>query len=362
MSRRRSWRARRLFAPKVAHLDNPAVRGEARVDPAAEIEARSRLGNLGLCVAPFQEQPPGLCPEEGICEVEETRQRRKRPRAHHVRISSSSHFRRSLQCASRECPQVPWSRARPRRGTRISCGCFRRGACGNSACPIRRMAMTSPGKPAPEPRSSQSRASGARAQSCAESAKCRDHVAGRVERATRFLEFFHRARSSAYRVSLWIVSRGTLKTSAKSAGPSRLASRFPPGMARVAQAVLALTPFFRCARSSMRAAGVMPSSRAAWPRFSGRMPARACGEARPKGPGGPRRRNRKEWRCPRPCGRTRCRAPAASRRRRSAHRRRAVRRSPGRACRSRARSRRGGRHRRPGSSAVRMRFACGRRD
>src|SRR4029453_1632687 len=37
-----------------------------------------------------------------------------------------------------------------------------------------------------------------------------------------------------------------------------------------AQAVLALAPFFRCARSSMRAAGVMPSSRAACPKFSGR--------------------------------------------------------------------------------------------
>ncbi len=104
-----------------------------RVQAAGEVEARPRFCHLGIRLAPLQEQPPGLWPEERACELEETRQRRKRPRAHHVGPEGSERFRRALQCAWRECPQAPWSRARPRRGRRISCGCFRPDACGNPA-------------------------------------------------------------------------------------------------------------------------------------------------------------------------------------------------------------------------------------
>ena len=50
----------------------------------------------------------------------------------------------------------------------LSTRCMRK-----SGLPVWRMATTSPGKPAPEPRSSQSRASGRKAHSWAESAKCR---------------------------------------------------------------------------------------------------------------------------------------------------------------------------------------------
>ena len=58
----------------------------------------------------------------------------------------------------------------------LSTRCMRK-----SGLPASRIATTSPGKPAPDPRSSQSRAFGARARSWAESAKCRDQRAGRVE-------------------------------------------------------------------------------------------------------------------------------------------------------------------------------------
>jgi len=66
----------------------------------------------------------------------------------------------------------------------LSTRCMRK-----SGLPASRMAMTSPGKPAPDPRSSQSRASGARPRSWAESAKWRDHSAERVDGATRLVRF-----------------------------------------------------------------------------------------------------------------------------------------------------------------------------
>ena len=47
--------------------------------------------------------------------------------------------------------------------------------------------MTRPGKPAPEPRSTQRFASGASARSCSESAMCRVQIVGMVEGAIRLV-------------------------------------------------------------------------------------------------------------------------------------------------------------------------------
>ncbi len=62
------------------------------MEAAIESKARPRLGDLGFRLASFQEEPPGPWPEERACEFEETRQRRKSPRAHHVRPKALSPF------------------------------------------------------------------------------------------------------------------------------------------------------------------------------------------------------------------------------------------------------------------------------
>ena len=48
--------------------------------------------DLGSSFAALQEQPPGLWPEERACKLQQTRQGRQGPRAHHVRFKALSAF------------------------------------------------------------------------------------------------------------------------------------------------------------------------------------------------------------------------------------------------------------------------------
>ncbi len=70
-------------------------------------------------------------------------------------------------------------------------------------------AMTSPGNPAPEPRSAQIRADGASAMSCSESAICRVQSFGSVDGATRLIRSCHSASRPAKRSRRAAVSRET---------------------------------------------------------------------------------------------------------------------------------------------------------
>ena len=84
-----------------------------------------------------------------------------------------------------------------------------------------RIASTSPGRPAPLPRSITLRAaSGTNGRSCAESRICRRHRSSRVSRPTRLMRADHRISRSAYASSRASVSRETGTISAKPCGPS----------------------------------------------------------------------------------------------------------------------------------------------
>ena len=189
------------------------------------------------------------------------------------------------------------------------------------------IASTRPGKPAPEPRSSPAlrRRRRQREQLGAESAKWRDQMSSRVLGATRLMVFCH-CRSSA-RKPLEVVQSFHVKHrngSAKPLGGQRLGGREAPS-GRLPRGARVLT----WASSSMSAAGVMPSMRAAWAKrrramalellahFGGEPGERRIVETRPG--------------CaePRPCARLRRPPPGGRRRRRSGRRPRPVRRWPG---------------------------------
>ena len=121
----RSKRVHRAFAftrlARWRDLDDMRIRrGQARMQATGEVPValarpRSRLRRRGP-----SRTAPWSPPEERRRQLEQTRQRRQRPRAHDVRLEACSALRRALQCACSGSPQAPMSRARPRRGTRIS--------------------------------------------------------------------------------------------------------------------------------------------------------------------------------------------------------------------------------------------------
>ena len=172
--------------------------------------------------------------------------------------------------------------ARPRAGRPPSCRCSRPDASARRGVSASRHASGMPGKPPPEPRSTQSLASGASAKSCSELATWRVQISGSVE--------------GAIEVGGLLPGRAADRRSGRAALPFHVkresAAAHARGPRRVRScprhACAARRPFRRtCAASSVSAAGVMPSSRPAWPMVRGRAAVSFC--ARLVGEAGHRR-------------------------------------------------------------------------
>ena len=138
----------------------------------------------------------------------------------------------------------------------------------------RAQAMTMPGNPAPDPRSAQTLACGARSRSCSESAICRVQTTGIVERAIRLVCSCQASSSATKRSRRADVSRetGVRASSAFAVGGKveRFArSRRRAGLAHAAPRLRLRRSRWTCAASSVSAAGVMPSMRVACPMVRG---------------------------------------------------------------------------------------------
>ena len=205
-----------------SRINPPSWRSNARITtirPSASVRLGcSSPSNIPALAAPLRfplrasrplrNNPIVLAGKAGRRQLEKPRQRSQRTRRDHVDCAKLSLSRGFFDSLAQDVHSDPGLAARPRAGRR-PCACrFRRGS---SVAPPRsasRIASTSPGKPAPEPRSSQRLASGgASARSWAESAKWRCQTSSSVLGATRLIVFCHCLQQG--RVSLEPVERFT---------------------------------------------------------------------------------------------------------------------------------------------------------
>ena len=215
---------------------------------AVKSKLAPRCLDLGIQLRDPSRTAPWLpAPKNGLASSKRRGQRRKRPRAHHVRGKALGAFGEVFD-AHRVNVHSGLGLARDLGRNAhffrlLSTRCMRK-----SGLPASRMATTSPGNPAPEPRSSQSRAFGARARSWAESAKCRDQRAARVEAATRLVRACHwvsRFGVAGQPVDCFTWNfKGFREILRSTDGRRGLVARHLPSPSW-AQALLAETPFFR---------------------------------------------------------------------------------------------------------------------
>src|SRR5215469_3920721 len=126
-------------------------------------------------------------------------------------------------------------------------------------------AIGSPGKPAPEPRSTHLRAAGAIARSCSESAMWRVHSTGTVEAAIKFMRPCQSSNSAAKRSRRATVSR---ETGTSASARARSAVRSGCATCRFARCVAAGAAQMSCqqrqrgGRHAINAAGLSDGARA----------------------------------------------------------------------------------------------------
>ena len=150
--RRRSWRVRLVARERsdVTSTICESARGQARMKPArrspsSPARPRSRLRLRG----PSGTAPGVAGPKNGLASSEQTRQRRKRPRAHHVRPKALGAFGELFNAHRVDVHRRPWSRARPRRETRISCRLLSTRCMRKSGLPVCEDGDDEPGKTCP---------------------------------------------------------------------------------------------------------------------------------------------------------------------------------------------------------------------